>query len=347
MPPRPRRLRTLGRDRPLEFRDVKPRRELPFGAFFFIGVRAGVESRGRYGYDLVVRQGLERETGFEPATSTLAREDKLMPTLSQFTLEFQAFNANRLAPSTAAQYDSVIRLHLLPTLGDRPLHLITTREVIDLQSSLAHWPARANKATMVLLRMLRVARLIGHKTQAVERPRSFKERQRTRYLSHAERTALLHVLDKEPSLAAVVVKLLLLTGLRRGEALSLRWCEIDLDRGLASLEKTKTGPSVRPLSKGALDLLTQVPRVNEWVFPGSAGHYTFLGRFWKRVRAEAGLPDVRLHDLRHDFASRAVSAGVPLYTVSRLLGHSNPNMTARYAHLSPDTLREAAERANG
>lgn len=269
-----------------------------------------------------------------------------MPTLRQFARDFAHFNTARIRPSTAAKYDSALRLHILPRLGDKQLHQITTRDALDLQAALSSTAAIANTATMVLLRVLKVARLLGFKTLPVERPRGFREPQRMRFLAAEERERLTRVLRREPSIAARLIELILMTGLRRGEALKLRWSEVDLERGLLALASTKTGPSIRALPEPAVALLGSLPRSSEWVFPGSAGHFTFLGRFWNRARAAAQLPDLRIHDLRHDFASRAVAAGVPLYTVSKLLGHTNPSTTARYAHLAPGALREAAELAN-
>jgi len=143
---------------------------------------------------------------------------------------------------------------------------------------------------------------------------------------------------------AGAIRLLLLTGCRRGEILHARWGDVDTERGVLHLRDAKTGPRDVVLNAPAIEALRSLPRDGEWIVPRHVAHTPIrLDRVWRRVRARASLEDVRLHDLRHCYASVAVGAGVPLYTVGGLLDHSLPSTTARYAHLADDPLRRATE----
>lgn len=150
--------------------------------------------------------------------------------------------------------------------------------------------------------------------------------------------------------AVAALRFLLLSGWREQEALTLRWDAVDLVSGRVSLNVTKTGRSHRALGRAALDVLEGVERVEDspFVFPGRAPHRPLveIKHLWHAVRHAAKLPDVRLHDLRHTFASAAVEGGTPLYTTGALLGHRDTKSTARYSHLADDPLRLAADLAS-
>lgn len=147
--------------------------------------------------------------------------------------------------------------------------------------------------------------------------------------------------------AVAALRFLLLTGWREFEALSLRWDRIDLGRGLATLPDTKTGKSVRHVGEPVLALLATLPRLagNPHVFPGRkpGDHLRELKRVWEAVRHAAGLPDLRLHDVRHSHASVAVSGGLSLPVIGQLIGHKEVATTQRYAHFAADPLRRAAD----
>jgi integrase len=151
--------------------------------------------------------------------------------------------------------------------------------------------------------------------------------------------------------AVAALRLLALTGWRVGEVLSLVWDAIDFDRGVCRLEDTKTGRSVRPLSAPTAELLGSLPRLDgsPYVFPGRSegAHLADLDRLWDAVRHAAGLTDVRLHDLRHSFASVAAGGGGSLLIIGKLLGHADAKSTQRYAHLADDPLKAAADRTAG
>jgi integrase len=151
--------------------------------------------------------------------------------------------------------------------------------------------------------------------------------------------------------AVAALRFLLLTGWRESEALTLEWAAVDVERGIATLADTKTGRSARHLGAPALALLAGVPRVGDspYVFPGAkpGAHLADLTRVWEAVRHATGLANVRLHDLRHSFASTAVSGGLSLPVLAALLGHREVATTQRYAHLGDDPRRRAADRVSG
>jgi integrase len=146
---------------------------------------------------------------------------------------------------------------------------------------------------------------------------------------------------------AQVVRLLLYTGARKREVLDARWEHVDFDRRLLTVPLSKSGrPRYIPLSDASIELLRGLPRVDDipWVFfnPKTRKPPVSIFYAWDSIRAKVGLKEVRLHDLRHSFASFLVNSGRSLYEVQRLLGHHDPKMTMRYAHLSPGALIEAA-----
>jgi integrase len=149
--------------------------------------------------------------------------------------------------------------------------------------------------------------------------------------------------------AIIAVRLILATGMRKEEALGLRWCEVDLDRRRLVLASTKTGRSIRPLGRAAAAILTGVKAKglsSGWVFPATVGtgHYSGLQKVWIRVRTAASLPGLRLHDLRHTFAAAAASSGASLLVVGRLLGHKRARSSERYGHLTETAVASMADK---
>ena len=143
----------------------------------------------------------------------------------------------------------------------------------------------------------------------------------------------------------------MLTGCRRNEIVTLRWEDVDLEAGELRLPDGKTGARLVPLSPTAAEVLSRLPRRtdNPWVIPGSkpGAHLADLQPPWERVRKCAGLDDVRIHDLRHSFASRALALGESLPMIGKLLGHTQVETTARYAHLARDSVKASASRIAG
>lgn len=259
----------------------------------------------------------------------------------------------RCKPSTCRRVDSALQRQLLPTFGRQPLDQIDPEDVqqwFDEYSRTA--PGGANRTLDVLRQILNHAIGCGHleinPTRGVARnPR----RTLNRFLSRVEVRRLYAVLDKRAARSprqqqqADLIRLLLLTGCRIGELVHLHWDDLDEDR--LRLPDSKTGPRTVFLNAQARAILVRQPRRARLVFPSrtspSQPRSTDLP-LWRYARRQAGITDVRLHDLRHTFASHAVLRGVPLPVVSRLLGHTHTRMTLRYAHLSDRDIAAAAER---
>jgi integrase len=151
--------------------------------------------------------------------------------------------------------------------------------------------------------------------------------------------------------AAAGLRLLVLTGCRKSEIMMLKWSYVDFEWSCLRLPDSKTGEKVVHLPTAAVELLKALPRASVWVLPGDRrrragadGHYAGLQKAWERVREEAGLLGLRLHDLRHSFASFAIADGQSLFMVAKLLGHKQTRTTERYAHLAADPILAAADK---
>ena len=255
-------------------------------------------------------------------------------------------------PSTRKGVRSVLDRQLLPAFGSKPLDRISPAQVgrwFDRFSRTA--PGNANHALDLLRQIMNFAIARSHidtnPALAVKRNR---RQALTRFLSREEIARLHQVLDGQTRNSsreqADIIRLLLLTGCRRNEILRLRWSEVDRDRLV--LADGKTGPRIVPLNTQARHILQRRPNGGSpFVFPSPRDPDRPRNRnlpFWYCARREAGIEDVRLHDLRHTHASHAVMNGVPVPVVSRLLGHSDVRSTLRYAHLGDREIEQAAER---
>ena len=261
---------------------------------------------------------------------------------------------DRCKPSTRRTETLVLNARLLPAFASLPLDRITRAGVtrwFDEYSRTA--PGGANRTLDLLRRILNHAIACGHLQTNPTRGMKRNPRPRlTRFLSREEIRRLHRTLDRDadtrPSRTrqADIIRLLLLTGCRKSEIMNLRWQDVDGDT--LNLGDAKTGPRRVFLSASARAILERQPRSESaWVFPSPADPKRPLSRnlpLWLSVRMEAGIEDVRLHDLRHTFASHAVLQGIPLPVVSRLLGHKHPSMTLRYAHVADREIEAAAER---
>ena len=297
------------------------------------------------------RETLGRQA--EPQPEKTARPANPMPLFRDFVAgPWKQVHFDLYKPSGQRSASKYLNRRLLPDFGSKPLDRIAPAHVrrwFDRYSRAA--PGGANRALDILQQIMTFAIACGH--IEVNPARGIRRNRRpalTRFLSGEEIARLHWVLDAQTRpdgrQQADIVRLLLLTGCRRGEIMGLRWSEVR--DGMLALADSKTGPRTVPLSSRARAILDRQPRgESPFVFPSPLDPARPRGpelRFWYRIRREAGVEDVRLHDLRHTMASHAVMNGVPVPVVSRMLGHSNVRMTLRYAHLADRDIEAAAER---
>ena len=265
--------------------------------------------------------------------------------------------AVRCKPATVYGYGRIVRKNVLPALGKLPLAAVERRHVAEMHYRLRRTPVAANDAVAALSRMFNRAEAWGMAppgSNPCRRVPRYRTRRLERFLTEDEFRRLGETLDameaegRLPVHAAAALRLLTLTGCRRGEIVDLRWDDVRLEKNEIRLRDSKTGPRTVPLSPAAARVFADIPRVpgNPWVIAGRKpgarlAHITY---YWYRVRGRAGLEDVRLHDLRHSFASRALALGETLPMIGRMLGHTKIQTTARYAHLARDSVRDSAVR---
>jgi len=267
---------------------------------------------------------------------------------------FQAHVMERCKPSTQGEYRRAIDMFINPALGNFKLVDLERKDVAELHHKFRDKPYQANRTLGVLSKMFNLAEVWGLRPDGSNPCRhvpKYREHKRERYLSQVELQRLGQVLaeaerdgSETPHMIAAF-RLLILTGCRLGEIQTLQWGFIT-DQGM-ELPDTKTGARRIPLPSAARAVLSALPRVdgNPYVIVGKVAgkHATDFQHPWRRIRERAGLAGVRIHDLRHTYASNAVSSGMPIQMVGRLLGHTQIQTTMRYAHLADDPVKQAAE----
>lgn len=283
-------------------------------------------------------------------------ENRAAATVADLCDRFERDYLPRNRPSTQQVYRQQIRTDILPAFSRTKVRAVSHADIDGFHHRLsARAPTHGNRTLAVLSRMFNLAVRWGWRTdnpcKGVERN---QENKRHRYLTATELLQLAKALDQLLDQgAADAVRLLLLTGARRGELLAARWADIDFDTRIwtkpAATTKQKASHRV-PLSDAAARLLADMREraalKAEYLFPARGGGYRpHINEAWIKLREAAGIPDVRLHDLRHTFASVLASAGQSLPIIGALLGHTTPTTTHRYAHLFDDPLRAATERA--
>jgi integrase len=318
-------------------------------------------------------------SGVDPLAERAAL--RAQASVSELAPRFLAEHVERLRkPSTARLYRLVINGYLLPQFGSRQMASLTRAEVLKLHSSMTGTPVLANRTVAVLGSMLSWAAKAGLVPDGFNPAAKIEknpEKGREKYLStteierlgaalrDAETIGIPWLVDEthpkakhipkagrrtvlSPHVIAAV-RLLLLLGTRLGEILNLRWGEIDFERGLLLLPDSKTGKKTIILNAPSLAVLEGVPRIGEFVIAGRAPRpgqrerpRKDIGNAWRAIRRHAGLDGLRLHDLRHSFASVGAGAGLGLPIVGKLLGHTSATTTQRYAHLDADPLRRAS-----
>jgi len=251
----------------------------------------------------------------------------------------------------------LLRKHIEPIWGKRYLDQITKADVIALMAKhrTTHAPGSCNRL-LILLRYVfscslkwEIPGIKANPTAGI--PLMKEDNVKERYLSTEEAQRLYEVLTRSDNvMLQYIIPMLILTGARKREVLDARWEDFDCERRQWRIHTTKLGkPRFVPMSDGVINLLESIPRHDcEWAFPNPKTLKPYVSIFyaWDTARREAGLDDVRIHDLRHSYASFLVNAGRTLYEVQRLLGHTQIKTTQRYAHLSHDTLLDATNAAS-
>ena len=277
------------------------------------------------------------------------------PTVADLAERYQREHvAMRCKPLTVSHYRLMLRKHIVPAFGERLVADVEYKDILAFHNSLHHMPTVANRAADILVKMFNLSDAWGWRPSGTNPARGvprFRVEKHERFLTREELFRLGQALRAAPARrlasthAAAAIRLLVLTGCRRNEILCLRWDDLNFDTGQMRLPDTKTGTRMAPLTPAVARVLNGLSRTpgNPWVFPGrkKGTRRVNLNDSWDRVRKHAQLDDVRLHDLRHTFASRALALGEGLPMIGDLLGHRMVTTTARYAHLARDSVREA------
>jgi integrase len=299
---------------------------------------------------------LEARSGRDPAAERWQARDAL--SVRELAERYLDIHCAKKKPRSVAEDRRILARYILPAIGSHAAIDVGVADVSKLHAAMRATPFQANRVLAVLSTLFGLAERWGIRPRGtnpcsdVER---YREAQRQRFLSDAELARLgegLAELEREgPEGAqwASIFRLLLFTGARRGVVVDLRWDEVDFDGGCLRLADSKTGAKTIPLGAPALALLAALPRKDKRVFPRRPG--ITLGNQirgpWARTLERSGIDGLRVHDLRHTDASIGAGAGLSLYAIGNLLGHRKASTTQRYAHLTDDPLKAAADRVSG
>lgn len=307
--------------------------------------------------------------GKDPASERA--EDKVAIDVKELCTLYLAEGCAMKKASTLLSDQGRINRHIIPLLGKMRVKDVTRGDIERFQSSVAEGKTamteKTEKSRVIVTggkgTATRAMGLLGGIfTFAVDRGmrpdnpvhgvKKFKENRFERYLTAEELKALGKALKKaekegENVFAIAAIRLLILTGCRKNEILTLKWEHIDFERSCLRLPDSKTGAKVVPLGEAAIDLFKKLPKHkgNPFVLVGDkeGSHFVALQKIWVDIRTSAGVPDLRLHDLRHSFASVGAGSGHSLLMIGALLGHKDAKTTARYAHLAADPVKLAAD----
>ena len=298
--------------------------------------------------------GIVADGGDPSASRNFSRKSLTMKELTDQYIADHAKPNKKLSSVKSDQ--SLIDNHILPRFQYRKVASITRADVFQMHNEMRETPGAANRTIALMSKMMNLAErweLRSDGTNPTRHVEKYKERKLERFLSLDEIQRLWKALDDTERLqlehGSVVpaIRLLALTGCRLGEILSLEWSMVDIENRHLRLKDSKTGAKTIHLSEMAANILTTLQNVGKTPFAIYGRHdgkrLIGISRPWYRIRACAELSDLRIHDLRHTFASIGVSAGLSLPVIGKLLGHTQTQTTARYAHLYDDPLKQGAE----
>lgn len=336
------------------------------GKFYTLKTRAGGRQRwitiGRHGSpwtpDTARTEALrllgEKAKGTDPASERDRRKKAV--TVKELGGRFLADHvAHRCKPKTAHDYRHIVEKLIVPAVGHHNIADLSRADVSRLHHEHRDTPYLANRCLAVLSKMMNLAEEWGLRadgTNPCRHVKKYRESKRERFLDHEELRRLGKVLadaeaneDESPFFIAAI-RLLIFTGARLSEITTLRWNYVDLANGVIRLPDSKTGAKNLYLNAAAIDVLEALPHMadNPFMIAGRkvGSHLVEMEKPWQRIRKKAGLENVRIHDLRHSFASMAVGSGMSLPMIGKLLGHTQAQTTARYAHLAADPVRAAS-----
>jgi integrase len=333
-----------------------------------IGATGKIEAdKAREEARVIIRQA---ELGIDRAAEKAKARAEM--TFAQLCDLYLAEGCDTKKPSTLVSDRGRIERHIKPLLGKKRVGEIERADVERFMRDVANGKTAADVKTGRFGRAIveggkgTAARTVGllggimsfavsrhlRKDNPVRGVKRYPDKKGETFLSTSQLAsvgeALAELEAKGASPAAIaIIRLLALTGARKGEIATLRWSEVDFERGYLRLGDSKTGAKVVPVGAPALEVLAGLPRVdgNPFVFPAASGDGPFQGtdKVWRVVRLAAGLPNLRLHDLRHSYASVGLARGDALPVIGAILGHADVKTTSRYAHLADDPVKKAAD----
>lgn len=285
-------------------------------------------------------------------------QDRVAPTVRELCARYMTEHAETRKKGSSVRNDRrLIEAHILPAIGAKKVASVTRADVAALHHALRATPYEANRMLAMASKMFSLAERWGLRPDNSNPAKNidrYREEKRERYLTSAEVARLWQVLNSDAAAAKAspaaiaAVKLLMLTGRRLNEVLGLKWAWVDLDAKVLRLPDTKNGALLVSLGDAAVAVLAELKasgRDDTYVIAGQrkGAPLVNLQKPWRALRALAGLDDVRIHDLRHTFASIGAGMGMSLHMLGRLLGHTQAATTSRYAHLAQDPVRTAAD----
>jgi integrase len=339
----------------------------PSGAkHYVLKMRVGGRQRwltiGRHGSpwtpDTARREALRllglKAAGSDPATARDRQKGAI--TVAELADRFlREHVARHCKARTEEEYQRAVEVYIKPGLGRHRITDLNRADVAQFHHQHRNRPCQANRSLAVLSKMMNLAEAWGLRADGsnpCRHVKKYREDKRERYLTKEELQRLGAALDDakqnqtESPFVIAAIGLLVLTGARLTEILTLRWDYVDLENRVLRLPDSKSGAKLIYLNDVAAKLLRAMPIMgdNPFVIAGGkrSARLINLQKPWRRIRAAANLQDVRIHDLRHSFASVAAGAGMSLPVIGKLLGHTQPVTTARYAHLAADPVRAAS-----
>ena len=278
------------------------------------------------------------------------------PTLNEVIERFKLTHYPKIKPRTRKDYTSLLDKQILPTLGKLEVAEITRADITKFHHKFALTPRRANMALAVVSVIMSWAEEFGFRQQnsnPCKGIKKFTENKRERYLSKEELGRLGKALSEAENTgkisiyAAAAIRLLILTGARRSEILTLKWEHIDHEKQMIRLPDSKTGAKTINLNEPTIEVLQSIPRQagNPYVIVGKIHGQPMVNIFkpWELVRKAACLENFRIHVIRHSFASTAAESGASLLHIGKLLGHKKSITTERYTHIANDPVKELNE----